>query len=130
MGSPFKPISPEERRIFQAIIDEMHGRFIEVLLQGRPGLSQEKARSLADGRIYAAGQALEAGLVDEIGYLSGAIAAAQRLADAPRARVIMYHRPGDFRGSVYASSPSPDPSLLTAAVSGLSTPRFMYLWMP
>lgn len=130
MGSPFKPLSPEEQRIFQGVIDEMYERFLNVVKEGRKGLSPEKVRDLADGRIYTAQQAFEAGLIDEIGYLSDAVEIAKQSAGLDQAKVVMYHRPSDFKGSVYAGPTVLDPAILLSALGGLSTPQFLYLWMP
>jgi protease-4 len=130
MGSPFKPLSPEEQKVFQSVIDEMYNQFLKVVMDGRRGLSQEKIRALADGRIYTAQQALEAGLIDEIGYLSDAVELAKGLAGLDQARVIMYYRPGDFKGSFYAGPAALNPAVLASALEGLTTPQFLYLWMP
>lgn len=119
MGSPFKPLTPEEQAVFQGVIDAMYDRFVQVVADGRAALGVEQVRSLADGRIYTAQQALDLGLVDRIGYLEDALAAARELAALERARVVMYHRPGDFKGSIYAG-----PFEL------LSTPQLLYLWLP
>lgn len=130
MGSPFKPLSPAEQAIFQSVIDEMYERFLEILVSGRKGLSHEQARALADGRIYTAKQALEADLIDGVGYLSDAIELAKQMTGLEQARVVMYYRPGDFKGSIYASAPLLDPSLLIGTLEGFTAPQFLYLWMP
>lgn len=130
MGSPFKPLSPEEQKVFQSVIDEMYDRFVKVVADGRKKLSLEQIRGLADGRIYTAQQALEAGLIDGIGYLSDAIDQAKQFSGLDRARVIMYYRPGDFKGSFYAGPLILESSLLATALEGLTTPQFLYLWMP
>ncbi len=130
MGSPFKPLSPEEQRVFQGVIDEMYSRFLKVVVDGRKELSPEKIRTLADGRIYTAQQALESGLIDGIGYLSDAVELAKQLAGLDHARVIMYHRPGDFQGSFYAGPLILDPLGVASILGGLNTPQFLYLWMP
>jgi protease IV len=130
MGSPFKPISPEEQKVFQGVIDEMYERFLEVVMDGRPSLTPKETQALADGRIYTARQALEAGLIDEIGYLSDAVERAKQLTGLEHARVVRYHRPGDFKGSLYAGVPTLHPGVLLDALESLNTPRFLYLWMP
>lgn len=130
MGSPFKPLSPEEQKVFQGVIDEMYDQFLKVVADGRKGLSPEKVRALADGRIYTAKQALEAGLIDGIGYLSDAVELAKQLAGLDQARIIMYYRPGDFKGSFYAGPITLNPAVLASVLDGLTTPQFLYLWMP
>ena len=116
--------------MFQGVIDEMYGRFLKVVADGRKGLSSEKIRALADGRIYTAQQALESGLIDGMGYLPDALELAKQLAGLEHARVIMYHRPGDFKGSFYAGPLILDPVVFASTLGGLSTPQFLYLWMP
>ena len=131
MGSFLKPLSPQEHKLFQGVIDEMYERFLKVTADGRVSLNPEKVRRLADGRIYTARQALDTGLIDAIGYLPDAIESARQMAGLKRAKVIMYHRPGDFKGSIFAGSPSPlGPGKAASILQGLTTPHFLYLWTP
>jgi len=65
-GSPFRPMTPDERTYFAGIIDNMHENFVMLVVQARK-LPEEKVRSMADGRILTGTQALELGLVDELG---------------------------------------------------------------
>jgi len=136
MGSPFRAMTPEERAIFQGVIDSFYERFLTVVQEGRGKLTAEQIRKLADGRIYAGEQAKTLGLVDGIGYLDDAVELAKKEAGLPEARVVMYRRPGEYRNNIYsgllvggggfAGLPSLD---LLAMVRG-GTPQFMYLWMP
>src|SRR5207244_3274316 len=75
--SPFRGATPEERRIVQTILDDLHARFIAVVRESRPRLETSRLKELTDGRIFDASQALDAGLVDEIGDLHDAIGAAE-----------------------------------------------------
>jgi protease-4 len=75
MGTPFRPLSEEERKILQAMADQVHGQFIRAVAEGR-GLDVERTRTVADGRIMTGEQAKEAGLVDQLGGLEDAIAIA------------------------------------------------------
>ena len=56
----------EQIQIYQAIVDEYYGRFVEVIAKGRD-MTEEEVITLADGRVYTAKQAREHGLIDEIG---------------------------------------------------------------
>ncbi|MBR6015159.1 MAG: S49 family peptidase, partial [Firmicutes bacterium] len=68
MGSYFEAMSDEEKAIYQSIVDEMYGRFVDVVADSR-NMSEEDVRKLADGRIYTAAQTMDLGLIDEIaGY--------------------------------------------------------------
>jgi len=82
IGSPLRPLSEEERRILQGLMDNVHLQFIEAVARGR-GLPIEKVKELADGRIFSGQQARELGLVDELGTLDYAIDYVARLAKIP-----------------------------------------------
>ncbi|MFQ6014517.1 MAG: signal peptide peptidase SppA, partial [Anaerolineae bacterium] len=90
--SPFREMTEEEHQLWQKIIDEAYGQFVTVVAEGR-GLDEEKVRELADGRVYTGRQALELGLVDELGNLPEAVEAAARLGGiVDRPRLIEYRR--------------------------------------
>ena len=72
LASPFRKMGEEERKILQNVLDDVHEQFIEAVSAGR-GMSIEKVRSLADGRIFTGRQAKGIGLVDELGDLQDAI---------------------------------------------------------
>ena len=133
MGSPFRTLTDEERKIFQGVIDDLYAQFVAKLVAGRR-LPPETARSVADGRIYSAQQALALKLVDRVGYMRDAIDAARRAAGVDEARVVVYHRPRDYRATYYASAqaaaPGPDVPLLELATLLGAGPRFLYLWWP
>lgn len=136
-GSPFETLEPEQRVVFQKVIDELYGQFIDVVAKGRPKLSRETIVRLADGRIYTAPQALEAGLIDHIATMRDAIETAKKRAGIKRAKVIRYERPYVSAGNYYASHPGSDPqmqvNLLNLDLGGFgqaSRAPFMYLWRP
>ena len=131
MGSPFRALRPEERALFQDLIDGFYGRFVSIVARSRK-LDEARVRSFADGRVYAAGEALSLGLIDQIGYLEDAIAAARGAAGLTEARVVTYHRPRQYRATIYSSADVPPaatslPDLARMVVSG---PKFLYLWWP
>lgn len=72
LASPTREMTPEERDILQASVNDVHSQFIEAIAKGR-GMEAEKVRALADGRIYTGRQALEAGLVDKLGGFEDAV---------------------------------------------------------
>src|SRR5581483_11145343 len=79
MGSPFRQMLPEERAIFQSVIDDLYRQFVAKVVERRK-LPEATARSLGDGRVYTAEQALAHKLVDRIGYMPDAIDLAKRAA--------------------------------------------------
>jgi len=78
MGSPFREMTPEEQAIWEEIITQAYEGFVEVVAEGRD-LPLDEVRELADGRVYSGRQALELGLVDELGLLERAIEKAAEL---------------------------------------------------
>jgi len=135
MGSPFRVMAPEERAIFQGLIDSFYQRFLTIVQEGRPQLQMEQIKKLADGRIYTGDQAKAAGLVDDLGYLEDAIELAKKKAKLPEARVVTYQRPGEYSNNIYSKLLAPGPlagfaDLDIMALARGGTPQFMYLWMP
>jgi protease-4 len=72
MGSPVRPLTERERRLFQDMIDSVHVQFVAAVARGR-AMDEEKVRGLADGRIFSGEQAHAAGLVDALGGLHEAV---------------------------------------------------------
>ena len=46
-----RPMTPEERAVLQAVLDDMHDQFVTAIAEGRR-LGKERVRALADGRVY------------------------------------------------------------------------------
>ncbi len=104
MGSPTRPMTEEERRIMQEMIDDVYSQFFSAILyaradslrealhkqrQAKGDFSKQKAtqeeieeylRSLCDGRVFSGQQAYRFGLVDRLGNLQDAIDRAAKLA--------------------------------------------------
>ena len=92
---------------------------------------------IADGRVMTAQQAMGMGLVDQLGSMDDALVLAQTLAgdSLHKAKVVMYKRPYEYAGSVYAASqrgPGQAQTLrleLPGAAQMMPT-GFYYLWQP
>jgi protease-4 len=133
LWSPFRPNTPEEKEILQSMIDRLHDRFVDIIVRGRESLTREEVERLADGRIYTADQARAAGLIDGIGYLNEAVEGLKAQAGLEEASVVIYYRPGAYKGSVYSGPVSPMINLIAVNGEGLAAPagvHFMYLWAP
>ena len=135
-GSPFRKMQPEERELFQQIVNEMYERFVRVVDEARPNLDETKVRELADGRVYIAAQALENGLIDRIATVRETIQAVKQRIGAKKTRLVTYRRPLAYRPNFYARAPyrpGGDVNLINIDLPdwlGAATPRFMYLWCP
>lgn len=81
MGSATRPLAPEEREILQSMVDDIFDQFVDAVAEGRKGkLTREQVLGLADGRVFTGRQALESGLIDELGNLRDSIEKAAGLA--------------------------------------------------
>ena len=135
-GSPFRAMKPEDREIFQGIVDDMYERFVSVIERGRPALDEAAVRRLADGRVYTAQQALDEGLIDRIATLRVAIDLVKERIGAKHVRLVTYHRPLEYRPNYYALGHTRlggNINLLNIEFASdliPATPRFMYLWAP
>ena len=128
-GSPYRPMTPEERAYWQGVINEAYERFVRIVAEGR-GMSEEEVRKLADGRVYTGQQALELGLVDELGYLDDGIAKAADLGgieDVPR--VVRYRRVSTFAEWLTGMQTSLA-SGWAQILNGALAPSLAYRWVP
>ena len=136
-GSPFREMSEADRAVFQAMIDAMYARFLNVVATGRGMVDEPRLKQLADGRVYLAPQARQEGLIDELGTLHDALDAAKQAAglDGKPIVVVEYARPLAHRPNIYAHAADVPPQVnlvnveLPTWLEG-SSPKFMYLWAP
>jgi protease-4 len=66
-GSPFRIMQQDEREIFQSMVMSVYEQFVGDVKKGRPLMTEEAVRALADGRIYSGEDARMLGLIDELG---------------------------------------------------------------
>jgi protease IV len=78
IGSPYRPMTDDEKAELQEIIDKVYENFIRDVAENR-GLDIEYVRSIANGRIMLGADAYNLKLVDELGGQDDAIALAAKL---------------------------------------------------
>ncbi|TWT91135.1 putative signal peptide peptidase SppA [Pseudobythopirellula maris] len=135
MGSPTHEPSEREREVLQELVDESFEGFKEIVRGGRPELADdpEKLTAATTGQIFTAKQALELGLVDELGFIEEAVARAAELAgvSADEVRCVKYKRPVSAFDSLLGASARSRGGLGLGsemrALLDLSTPRAYYL---
>ena len=99
-------ITPEEREMVQALIDETYGKFKSVVAEGRKSAHEknhDKGRALsedwadyADGRILSGSEALKLGFVDELGTFDDAVKRAKAIGGFGKANLVGYQQRFDF----------------------------------
>ncbi len=141
VGSPFEPMSPEQRELLQNLVTEFYGGFKAIVISNRPTLSENDLEWITDGRVVTGKRAVEVGLVDRLGDLHDAFDAAKQRAGLKAARLVKYHRPIEHVGSIYARSNVPAAGdggagqinllQLNVSAGAFATPtNFYYLWDP
>ncbi|MEW9500679.1 signal peptide peptidase SppA [Jeotgalibacillus marinus] len=131
MLSPTGEVKQEDIEIVESILNDSYDGFVDVIANGR-GMSQERVREIADGRIYNGIQALELGLIDEYGYEEDVIAALKEDLELEGAQVINYTMTNSF-GSLLSLQANKvfgglEGQVLSEFMNRLGGPRPMYLY--
>jgi len=131
MGSAFREMTPDEREIYQSIVNQDYSEFVDVISDGR-GIPEERVREIADGRIYSGVQARGLGLVDSFGNLDEASATAGRLAGAKDTTLVRYvQEPTLFETALASLAPQEPQAQQLIEASGLDLePKPYYLYLP
>jgi len=83
LGNFARPMSVEERRILQALLDDVHGQFVGAVADGRK-LERSQVQRFADGRVFSGSQAKALRMIDALGGLEDAVDGAAALAGLPK----------------------------------------------
>ena len=73
-------MSEDAKALFQLVINKTYDKFISNVATHR-GIEKEEVDGIAQGQVWTGNEALENGLIDEIGNIDEAIAAAAELAE-------------------------------------------------
>src|SRR5215210_2231005 len=131
MGNAFREMRPDEREIFQSIVDESYSEFVDVISEGRR-IPEDRVREIADGRVYSGSQAKDLGLVDSFGDLDEASATAGRLAGAKDTTVVRSVQEPTLTETLLARlAPQGPQAQQIMEASGLDLePKPYYLYLP
>jgi len=92
-GSPTRPLTDNEKKYFQGLIDDMYVQFLEAVSSGRK-LDLQEVRSMADGRVFTGRDAKERKLIDEIGNFQDAVDLTAKLSGiSGKPRLLRLSRP-------------------------------------
>jgi protease IV len=125
VGNIARPMTPEERRILQALLDDVYDQFVTAVAEGR-GLDPQVVRGFAEGRIYSGRQAQGLKMVDELGGLEEAIEGAAKMAGLPaKPRVIYPRRRFSLRGLLSNEMGLGPVSRVLPSLETLRTPLYL-----
>jgi protease-4 len=137
LGNPFRPWTEQDHAQYTAMLDAAYDIFNARVRDGRSAVITDSARidALANGAIYTADEAVKNGLVDAVGYLDDAVAAAESQAGirAGRATVVILREPAALLGGLLGVQGTEPPRRLDDAdairslVNELGSTRVMYL---
>jgi protease-4 len=130
IGSLFRSMTDEEKAIWQSIVDDAYEDFVQIVADGRE-MSIEEVEELATGRVFSGEQALELGLVDELGNLPGAIQRAAELGGIEgEPRIVEYQTPVSlFQGLLGLARPAGPAAEITALIERQRTHTLQYLYV-
>ncbi len=112
-----RPLSPQLEAVLRMANEHTYRRFVDIVADGRK-MSPEKVEEVAQGRAWTGTQAQANGLVDQLGNLEQALAAAARLAKLDSYDTRYIEEPASWSSQLLARlSLSPD-TLLGKALSG------------
>jgi len=92
VGSMFREMLPEERQMFETLVNTAYEQFISAIIEGRK-LSREEVIKFADGRVFIAPQAVELKMIDGIGDEEDAIEEVKKLAKIKGSVEILKEKP-------------------------------------
>ncbi len=125
VGNFARTMSPEERKMLQALLDDVYSQFVEAVSEGR-GLEKKDVLAFAEGRIYSGQQALALKMVDELGGFEEAVEAAGKLANiSGRPKLVYPRKKFSFRDLVESRLGLAGVGPLLPALSGIRTPLYL-----
>jgi protease IV len=125
VGNFARTMSPEERKMLQALLDDVYSQFVDAVAEGR-GLERKEVLAFAEGRIYSGQQALALKMVDEMGGFEDAVEAAGKLANIPgRPKLVYPRKKFSFKDLLENRLGLPGAGSLLPVLSGIRTPLYL-----
>jgi protease-4 len=125
IGNMSRVMTPEERRVLQALLDDVHSQFIHAVADGRK-LPPGDVTRFADGRIFSGAQAKDLKMVDTLGSLEDAVNRAATMAGLPvPPRVITPRKRFSIFDLVRSQLSGFTPGALTPSLPVFKTPLYL-----
>lgn len=97
--SSHRAATPQEMAVVQTLVDDVYEDFLGVVSEGRK-MKRDAVHEVAQGRVWLAPDARQAGLVDSFGGLRASIAAARKAAKLDRAEIVQVPRLNEGRENI------------------------------
>jgi protease-4 len=140
LANPLEPVDERHFVVLQGLVDTSYTRFRSLVAERRPTLTPADLDRATDGRIFTGEEAIKLGLIDALGGVREAHAAAKRRAGVESAQLVRYVGGGELARTPYATSsqPAADREInllqLNLPQGGLpaasETSGIYYLWTP
>ncbi|MDB5099343.1 MAG: sppA [Cyanobacteria bacterium RYN_339] len=99
IGSPDRPMTPEEHKVLQDMINDTYDQFLDAVSTGRK-IPKAQLKALADGRVFTGRQAQKVHLVDKLGNIKFAEREVRTLAGLPEDAKIKDYGEEDWKSMV------------------------------
>lgn len=126
--NPFREVNPEQLAMFQAVVDNLHQHFVDIVKRGR-SLDEAALQEISDGRVYSAAEAKQRHMIDQTGYWSDAVAKTAQLLGQASVKVVRYEERSKFADWL-AELRAPPVNLGLPRWMNANGPQIMYLWRP
>ena len=124
----YKGMNKQEMALMQSMVERGYELFTNRCAEGR-GMSQEAIKKIGEGRVWLGKDALEIGLVDELGNINSAIAKAAELAELGQYTIVDYPEKKDPVKELLKmfDNTTPEERLIMRVREFASEPRIMAL---
>jgi len=127
VGNPFKEFNKDDQQFFEQMVLNIYEQFVEDIASARK-MKVDDVRALADGRVFTGKQALELGLVDEIGTLYDSADFLHKKAGLEGELNLIYppQKQNNLLKQFMEGAVSGIASGISAGLQDISAPRFEY----
>lgn len=124
----YKGMNADEYRLMQNMVERGYDLFTSRCAEGR-GMSQDAIKAIGEGRVWLGKEAVEIGLVDELGNIDDAICKAAELAEIGQYALTYYPEKEDPMESLLSmfDNSTPEERLMMQVRKFVSEPRIMAL---
>jgi protease-4 len=129
MGSPWRSLDKEEKEILQRFVDSGGHQFQAVVIKNR-NLNPQETKLISDGRIFSGEDAINDGLVDELGTLDTATEIIKKITGLKEFKVVEYYTRPLNLFQLFLGGAGGRLSLPAIPVISIPNAGLQYLWVP